>query len=348
MFSLNRSVPLNYIRCLITASFTSRSCQFSRMAEGALHTEQELLRMVKSYVPKMTSNMYKGQCGRIGVLGGCQEYTGAPYFAAISALKVGADLSHVFCTEGAAPVIKSYSPELIVHPLLDRANAVVEISEWLPHLLALVIGPGLGRDPKLFGNVKGVIQQASELNIPLVIDADGVHIIGTELDIIKGNAKAILTPNFIECSRLYEKVFGEKLNQDKLMESVPALSEALEGVTIVCKGHKDVITNGKVTVACSNEGSVRRCGGQGDLLSGSMGTFSYWSHRAFDAESGDGGSILKSLGPTIASAYGACFLTRECNRVAFAQHRRSMTTTDMIASIGPVFQLHFENEDSKL
>ena len=30
----------------------------------------------------------------------------------------GADLSHVFCPEDAATVIKSYSPELIVHPLL--------------------------------------------------------------------------------------------------------------------------------------------------------------------------------------------------------------------------------------
>ena len=30
----------------------------------------------------------------------------------------GADLSHVFCTKDAAPVIKSYSPELIVHPIL--------------------------------------------------------------------------------------------------------------------------------------------------------------------------------------------------------------------------------------
>ncbi len=30
----------------------------------------------------------------------------------------GADLGHVFCPPEAAPVIKAYSPELIVHPLL--------------------------------------------------------------------------------------------------------------------------------------------------------------------------------------------------------------------------------------
>lgn len=37
-------------------------------------------------------------------------------------MQVGGDLSHVFCTEGAATVIKSYSPELIVHPYLPDSN----------------------------------------------------------------------------------------------------------------------------------------------------------------------------------------------------------------------------------
>lgn len=36
----------------------------------------------------------------------------------------GADLSHVFCTKDAATVIKSYSPELIVHPVLEESYGV--------------------------------------------------------------------------------------------------------------------------------------------------------------------------------------------------------------------------------
>ena len=62
----------------------------------------------------------KGECGRIAVFGGCVLYTGAPYFAAISALKCGADLVHVFCEKAAGSVIKGYSPELIVHPILGK------------------------------------------------------------------------------------------------------------------------------------------------------------------------------------------------------------------------------------
>jgi ATP-dependent NAD(P)H-hydrate dehydratase len=70
-------------------------------------------------VPKLTNNFHKGEAGRIGIVGGSLEYTGAVYYSGISALKVGCDLVHVFCPQSAALPIKSYSPELIVHPLLD-------------------------------------------------------------------------------------------------------------------------------------------------------------------------------------------------------------------------------------
>ena len=54
----------------------------------------ETLRLL---VPELDSSRYhKGQAGKIGVVGGCSEYTGAPYFAAMSALRMGADLAHVF------------------------------------------------------------------------------------------------------------------------------------------------------------------------------------------------------------------------------------------------------------
>ena len=50
----------------------------------------------------------------MGVLGGSARYTGAPYYAAMAALRTGADLAFVFCAEEASIPIKSYSPELMV------------------------------------------------------------------------------------------------------------------------------------------------------------------------------------------------------------------------------------------
>ncbi|EHB02306.1 Carbohydrate kinase domain-containing protein [Heterocephalus glaber] len=259
-----------------------------------------ILELVRNIVPPLAAGKHKGQDGRIGVVGGCQEYTGAPYFAAISALKVGADLSHVFCVREAAPVIKAYSPELIVHPVLDSPNAAQEVEKWLPRLHALVVGPGLGRDGLLLDSTKGILEAARVRDIPVVIDA-----------------------------------LSGPVDSTDPRGSILKLSRALGNVTVVLKGEQDLISDGQQVLECSHKGSGRRCGGQGDLLSGSLGVMAHWAFLA-EPEKTNGSR------PLLLAALGACSLTRQCNRQAFLKHGRSTTTSDMIAEIGAAFRELFE------
>ncbi|XP_013872973.1 ATP-dependent (S)-NAD(P)H-hydrate dehydratase isoform X3 [Austrofundulus limnaeus] len=298
--------------------------------------DDDIFSLVKSIVPPLTSKKHKGQDGRVGIIGGCQDYTGAPYFAAISALKVGADLSHVFCTKDAATVIKSYSPELIVHPVLDSPNAVEEIEKWLPRLHSLVVGPGLGREESLLKTAKEVIERSKARDIPIVIDADGLWLVTQQPSVIQGYQKGILTPNFMEFTRLFQALHREPMNSSDHPCSVMQLSQTMGNVTLVLKGEQDLISDGSKVYSCSVEGSGRRCGGQGDLLSGSMGVLAHWAHSASAA----GG--IRGMNPSVVAAFGACSLTRHCNRQAFHRHGRSTTTSDMIQEIGPGFKELFE------
>ncbi|KAL5990994.1 hypothetical protein ACLOJK_011900 [Asimina triloba] len=138
----------------------SKAPEVPRASGTSLEADAE--NILKKITPSLDPGRHKGQAGKIAVFGGCREYTGAPYFAAISALKIGADLSHVFCAKDAGPVIKSYSPELIVHPLLEESYSVrddekasiankvlAEVAKWMERFDCIVIGPGLGRDPFL-------------------------------------------------------------------------------------------------------------------------------------------------------------------------------------------------------
>lgn len=76
-----------------------------------------LIKRINGILPKLTNQLYKGDNGRIAVIGGSYEFTGAPYYSAISALKAGADMAHIFCSKSSSISIKSYSPEIIVHPV---------------------------------------------------------------------------------------------------------------------------------------------------------------------------------------------------------------------------------------
>ncbi|XP_054153391.1 ATP-dependent (S)-NAD(P)H-hydrate dehydratase-like [Oppia nitens] len=304
-------------------------------ADQSFSSEQQI---ICSIIPGLSNTAHKGQCGRIGVIGGSIEYTGAPYFAAISALKVGADLSYVFCSRESAPVIKSYSPELIVYPTLDSDTAVDEIVVQLPKLHAVVIGPGLGRNDQTLANVGAIIDKVKELNLPMILDADALYFVSKCPEIVRGYTKAILTPNVAEFDRLYASVYRCESNKnDNPNEALIHLAKTLGNITIVRKGYEDVISDGNSLVTCNDMGSPRRCGGQGDLLAGSMGVFAYWSHKAFENNSSSSDLNRQQLSPTIIAALAASMLTRRCARLAFAKWGRSTTTTDLIKEIKSSF-----------
>uniref|UniRef100_A0A673UKE9 ATP-dependent (S)-NAD(P)H-hydrate dehydratase n=1 Tax=Suricata suricatta TaxID=37032 RepID=A0A673UKE9_SURSU len=290
------------------------------------------LQLVRSLVPPLSAQKHKGQDGRIGVVGGCQEYTGAPYFAAISALKVGADLSHVFCTREAAPVIKSYSPELIVHPVLVKC-----ISKEAPRLASAVLGRGSCRLVAQHGSLlsQGILEASRARDVPVVIDADGLWLLAQHPALVHGYRRAVLTPNHVEFHRLSEAVLRGPVDGTDRREAVRRLSQALGNVTVVQKGEQDVLSDGQHVLECAHEGSGRRCGGQGDLLAGALGVLVHWALLA-------GPEKTNGSSPLLLAALGACALTRQCSRQAFEKHGRSTTTSDMIAEVGPAFRRLFE------
>lgn len=117
-------------------------------------------------------------------------YTGAACYAGLAALRTGADTVHVFCDAAAAAVIRAFSCELVVHPVLDQVTVISEvlvdrvccvqefgmeeIDAWLPRLDCLVIGPGLGRNQSTLGRISLILRKAVTLNIPAVIDGDAL------------------------------------------------------------------------------------------------------------------------------------------------------------------------------
>jgi len=292
-------------------------------------------------IPDLTYTLHKGSCGRIGVVGGSPEYTGAPYYAAISSLKFGADLTYVFCAQQAAAAIKAYSPEIMVVPVYDQVQVdsnnsalqlVDRVTQYFPRLHALVLGPGLGRDPNILRATERIIACALKVQLPLVLDADALFLLQSQqsLDVIRGNTRVILTPNIVEYKRLRTCVFGDDSKTKTTIGSkddVEQLARALGGVTVVLKGEHDVVSNGSLTLVTNEIGGRKRSGGQGDILAGSIATACAWTRSSVE------------IFPH--AAIFACTVVKIASRKAFNREFRAMTAPDIISVLGESFQSIF-------
>ncbi|KAI0794422.1 Ribokinase-like protein [Fomes fomentarius] len=317
---------------------------------------KHILNQIKAIIPPLNGSLHKGQSGRVGVLGGALDYTGAPFFASISALRIGADLSHVICSPTAAGAIKSYAPDLIVHPILREdqtpENVKSTLSSLLSRLHVLIVGPGLGREDYMITFAKLAVNIAKEQGMYLVLDADALWMIGQDLKLINGYRRAVLTPNVVEFKRLSENVIDPNTPPG---ERAMHVSRALGGVTVLQKGGEDIIcTNtgkaskeqaelNRISEGESAEERVIRCGGQGDVLSGAVGTMMAWGKCFEDGAFGDG-SIPASRIPLLA-AVGGSMVTRTASRRAFAKQGRGFVTQDMIPEIGGAFAMIFGDDE---
>jgi len=314
------------------------------------------MELARLLIPRLTAELHKGQCGKVGVVGGCLEYTGAPYYAAFTALKTGADLAHVFCAENAGTAIKAYSPELIVHPVVpnslssqtDQKAALDPIRPWLSRLTSLVVGPGLGRSESMQIVAGEAIQAARDLCLPLVIDGDGLYYVENKLDSVIGNDRCVLSPNKNEFKRLCKAALQAGLHdcngsppEDMVCRmSASDLASALGGVIIVRKGAVDTVSNGEFSVDNSCVGSSRRCGGQGDVLAGALATFLSWAHSSLHEA-----TFASQAERQIAACVGSCCLVKGAARAAYVKNGRSTTTVEIIQELPRTFQQNFERNE---
>ncbi|OAP63507.1 YjeF family domain-containing protein [Fonsecaea erecta] len=311
-----------------------------------------MLGKVHKLVPPMLERFHKGQLGRVAVIGGSADYTGAPYFSAMASARLGCDMSYVFCEPSAAPTIKSYSPNLMVSPILRSTASITQaqkeqepsgeelakpILDMLPRLHVLVIGPGLGRDVVTQKQVKAVIAAAKKHNppVPMVLDADALLLVQTDPDLIRGHKECILTPNVIEFGRLAKSVGMDKNTGDP-EKACQELSKILGGVCIIQKGPVDYISQGIDTTISEFQGGLKRSGGQGDTLTGSLGTLLAW-REAYHEKLWDIGEEMSREETLLLAAFGGSAITRECSRRAFVKNQRSLQASDLTEEVHESF-----------
>lgn len=249
----------------------------------------ELLREILPPRPKAA---HKGTFGKALVVAGSANYTGAAYLASAAAARVGAGLVTLALAESLHPILASKLTEVTFLLLPHYLGGVVPeackvLREHIPNYTALLLGPGLGRDPKTAQFVVRLLAQETSSRAhlgfvgsreetieetelpPLVIDADGCNALADTPGWWKRlRRESILTPHPGEMSRLLGCSIVE-VESDRIEMAREAAREWDQ--IVLLKGAYTVIAEpgGQVTInPFANPGLASA--GTGDVLAGSV------------------------------------------------------------------------------
>lgn len=219
---------------------------------------------VLSILPDRDPWAHKGCFGKILLLCGSVGFTGAAALAAKAALRTGAGLVFLGVPQSIYAIEAIKLEEAIVFPLPEEDGKLSEeawddVAPRMAQMDAVLIGPGLGQSAGVLEIVRRVLQ---EFPGPVVVDADGINVLSTHRDILRGRtAPTIVTPHDVEFARL-----GGCIGQDRA-ESAASLARDL-GCIVLLKGHRSIITDGTVCYINQTGNPGMAVGGSGDVLSG--------------------------------------------------------------------------------
>ena len=220
-------------------------------------------------------NSHKGDYGRVFILAGSRDFSGAAYLAGAACLRAGAGLVTLGVPETIHSILARRQPELIVKALPATKEGTLS-RRSLPVLLKLIktqdvlaIGPGLSQYPETQKLIRDVISKSQKL---LVIDADGLNALQGHLKIFSHcSGRCILTPHPGE----FIKLFGGKLTANESERKKRALKTAKKiKAIVILKGHRTVAADpsGKIYINPTGNPGMATAG-SGDVLTGILAAF---------------------------------------------------------------------------
>lgn len=271
-------------------------------------------------LPRRPRTAHKGDFGTVFILAGSEGYTGAPVLAASAAVRTGAGLVFLGVPREVYPIVAVKCDEAMPFPLPKEYDQILEKARGCDVAL---LGPGLGRAEE---TQKLVLRLLADLDIPVVLDADGINAVAGHIDSLdKRSALTVLTPHDGEFRRLTGCALP--------------IRDRLGAARDFAKAHRCVLVlKGHGTVTASPEGKAWICGagnpgmakgGSGDVLAGMLAALLGQKH-------------LKGPHTDLAElvACGVYYHAQAGDSCAAELGEYGMTPTDMIRAIPQVLKEH--------
>ena len=157
-------------------------------------------------VPRRRQDTHKGTYGHLLVVAGARGKTGAAILSCRAAMRAGAGLVTLAAPRALNTIFAGSLVEVMTEPLGDDSSEQLEMltdADWrrlIERKNALLFGPGIGVSDATQNAIRWLLRN---LDMPWVIDADGLNNLALELDRLRhAKTPPILTPHPGEMARL--------------------------------------------------------------------------------------------------------------------------------------------------
>jgi len=157
---------------------------------------------IRTFVRKRNTFSHKGHFGHSLLISGCFGKMGAAVLAARACLRAGTGLLTVHVPRYGYEIMQTAVPEAMIS--IDASDILFSGIPGLEDYTAVGIGPGLGCRENSERGMKDLLDKC---RLPLVIDADGINILGRHkewLELLP--VESILTPHPKEFERIDKPV----------------------------------------------------------------------------------------------------------------------------------------------
>ncbi len=238
-------------------------------------------------LPQRPGDGHKGTFGKVLIAAGNAETGGAPYLAALGALRSGCGMVRICTHRNQQSALTGLLPEALLDLYSREEEAVEGLRKGLAWADVVIFGPGTGTDFIALRLLKTILEETA---LPLVIDADGINLLaatplGEKLRTLQekeGSRRTlILTPHLLELSRLTKETVEQIKDRDA--QVLEKAARDYSGIVV----QKDART---LIMDSSGRGCVNLCGnsgmataGSGDLLTGIIGAMLAQGMAGFEA-----------------------------------------------------------------
>lgn len=223
---------------------------------------------LSSRLKKRDDKSNKGDFGFLLNIAGCDFYRGAAMLSTLGALRTGVGIVRLATTENVIRSVCSLIPEAVFFPTENKSGVIgdFDICSAAKKATAVLCGCGMSECE----STREITKKVLELNLPCVIDADGLNSIKNDPGILGINDNVIITPHIGEFARLCNKTTDEILSDPE--KYAAGFSESF-GVCVILKSYHTIIANKGEIFVYKNANSGLSKGGSGDILAGMTASF---------------------------------------------------------------------------